>query len=100
MAKKIVWSAKAQNDRKEILEYWKERNKSILFSRKLNQLFNDAATAISKFPKMGKPTGHKDTRVKVVRDYLMVYKEYDSNISIITIWDGRQNPLKLVKILQ
>ena len=100
MAKKIVWSAKAQNDRKEILLYWKERNKSILFSKKLNQLFNDATNSISKFPKIGKLTGYKDTRVKIVRDYLMVYKEYDSFISIITIWDGRQNPLKLVKILQ
>lgn len=100
MAKKIVWSAKAQNDRMEILLYWKERNKSIVFSEKLNQLFNDATNAISKFPKIGKLTGHKDTRVKIVRDYLMVYKEYDSFISIITIWDGRQNPLKLIKILQ
>ena len=78
MAKKIVWSAKAQNDRKEILLYWKERNKSILFSRKLNQLFNDAANSILKFPKIGKLTGYKDTRVKIVRDYLMVYKEFDS----------------------
>ena len=100
MAKKIIWSAKAQNDRKEILLYWKERNKSIVFSRKLNHLFNDATNSISKFPNIGKLTGHKDTRVKIVRDYLMVYKEYDSYISIITIWDGRQNPLKLVKILQ
>ena len=75
-------------------------NKSIVFSRKLNQLFNDATNSISKFTNIGNLTGHKDTRVKIVRDYLVVYKEYDSYISIITIWDGRQNPLKLVKILQ
>jgi plasmid stabilization system protein ParE len=100
MAKTIVWSAKAQNDRKEILLYWKERNKSITYSRKLNYLFNDAAGSISKFPKIGKPTGYKDTRVKIVRVYLMVYKEYDNHISIITIWDGRQNPLKLERIIR
>ena len=100
MAKKIVWSSKAQNDRKEILLYWKERNKSISYSRKLNKLFNDAALSISKFPNIGKPSGYQNTRIKIVRDYLLVYKEYDSNISIIAIWDGRQNPIKLVKILQ
>ena len=100
MAKKIVWTAKAQNDRKEILLYWKERNKSLAFSKKLNQLFNDSTNSISKFPKIGKLTGYKNTRVKIVREYLMVYKEFDSFISILTIWDGRQNPLKLVKILQ
>jgi hypothetical protein len=30
----------------------------------------------------------------------MVYKELDTRIVIITIWDGRQHPLKLKKILQ
>lgn len=100
MVKKIVWSAKAQNDRKEILQYWKKRNKSTSYSTKLNYLFNDAANLISKFPKIGKLTAYNDTRIKIVRDYLMVYKEYDTQIAIITIWDGRQDPLKLEKILR
>lgn len=29
MAKQIVWSSRTQRDRKEILEYWRVRNKSI-----------------------------------------------------------------------
>ena len=99
MAKKIVWSSKAQRDRKEILSYWNERNKSTLYSRKLNFLFNDATDSISKFPNIGKLTGYNNTRVKIVRDYLMVYKEFDNQISIVTIWDARQNPLKLQSIL-
>ena len=100
MAKKIVWSAKAQNDRKEIILYWKERNQSIQYCQKLNSLFNNATNLISKFPKIGKLTGYKDTRIKIVKDYLIVYKEYESQISIITIWDGRQDPIKLEKVLQ
>ena len=100
MAKKIVWSAKAQHDRKEFLQYWKKRNQSTSYSKKLNCLFNEAADLISKFPKIGKLTGYKDTRIKIVRHYLMVYKDYDTQISIITIWDGRQDPLKLERILQ
>ncbi len=31
MAFKIIWTAKAQNDRLEILQYWVDRNKSTLF---------------------------------------------------------------------
>jgi toxin YoeB len=100
MVKKIVWSATAQNDRKEILLYWKQRNKSDSYSRKLNYLFNDAANLIAKFPKVGKPSGYNDTRIKVVRDYLIVYKEYENLILIVTVWDSRRNPLNLIKILQ
>ncbi len=100
MAKKIVWSIKAQNDRKEIFTYWNARNQSTVYSRKLNVLIIEAIKAISNFPNIGKLTGYKNTRVKIVRDYLIVYKELDSEIIILTIWDSRQNPLKLQKILQ
>ena len=79
MVKKIVWSAKAQNDRKEILQYWVNTNKSAIYSQKLSILFIDATNLILKFPKIGKFTNYNNTRVKIVRDYWMVYKEYDTN---------------------
>jgi toxin YoeB len=100
MAKKIIWSEAAQDDRKEILQYWKNRNNSLVYSKKLNKLFNDAAEIIAKFPKIGKPSGYKDTRIKIVKDFLLFYKESEDFINIITIWDSRQNPLKLTKILE
>ena len=100
MVKKIVWSAKAQNDRKEILQYWVNTNKSATYSQKLSILFNDATNLILKFPKIGKFTNYNNTRVKIVRDYWMVYREYDTQIAIIAIWDSRQNPLKLEKIVE
>ncbi len=99
MAKKIVWSLKAQEDRKEIFTYWNNRNKSNSYSLFLNYLFIDAAKNISKFPKIGKPIEYKDVRIKIVRDYLMVYKEFETFVSIITIWDSRQDPIKLEKII-
>jgi hypothetical protein len=63
-------------------------------------LFNEAAQIISTFPKIGKPSGYKDSRIKIVKDYLFVYIEFDAFIIIITIWDARQNPLKIEKILE
>jgi len=50
MAKKIIWSFTPQIDRKEILLYWKNRNKSLAYCKKLNILFNDAAKIIATFP--------------------------------------------------
>ena len=51
MAKEIIWSETAQKDRKEILLYWKNRNKSSTYSKKLNILFDDAAEIIASFLK-------------------------------------------------
>ena len=100
MAKKIVWSVQAQSDRKEILLFWKNKNKSDSYSKKLNYLFKDAAKTISLFPNIGKPTDYKDTRIKIVRDYLMIYKEFENFISVVAIWDSRQNPVKLERIIK
>ena len=86
MAKEVIWSETAQNDRKEIFTYWNNRNKSTLYSEKLNGLFNAAAEIIATHPQIGKLSGYRDTRMKIVRDYLIVYKEFAEYISIITIW--------------
>ncbi len=74
MAFKIVWTDRARLDRKEILTYWNNRNKSNRYSRKLNLLFNNSIERLQDFPLIGKAIGYKDTRYLIVRDYLIFYK--------------------------
>ncbi|HEY4195026.1 MAG TPA: type II toxin-antitoxin system RelE/ParE family toxin [Mucilaginibacter sp.] len=92
MAKKIKWSARAQQERFEILDYWANRNKSKFYSIKLNQLFLDNIELVSKTPELGKPTKYPLVRIKIVRDYLIYYQINSDSIEIITIWDSRRNP--------
>jgi addiction module RelE/StbE family toxin len=99
MAKQVIWSQRAQNDRKEILNYWKQRNKSSAYSKKLNELFKESIRIILDFPQIGKMTDDSKARIKIVRDYLIIYEETDTQIFILTIWDSRQDPDKLNKIL-
>jgi len=100
MAKQVVWSLRAQDDRKNILSYWVQRNKSNTYSKKLNLLFKEAVNTIRDFPKIGKLTDDRNARIKVVRDYLIIYEETETTIYILTVWDGRQDPAELVKVLR
>lgn len=75
MVKQVIWSLRAQDDRKEIFTYWNNGNKSKAYSKKLNILFKEAIKLISKFPQIGRPTEIESIRVKIVRDYLIVYEE-------------------------
>ena len=100
MAKQVAWSIRAQDDRKNILSYWRQRNKSNTYSKKLNLLFKEAVNTIRDFPKIGKLTDDRNARIKVVRDYLIIYEETESTIYILTVWDGRQDPAELVKVLR
>ncbi len=54
MARKIVLSRESQNDKKDIFTYWNDRNKSKLYSRKLNKLFIAAVEFVAEFPLVGK----------------------------------------------
>lgn len=83
MAKRLVWSFRAQSDRKEIFEYWNKRNKSKTYSRKLNDLFMQAANLITNYPELGTLTDDEGVRVKIVNDYLMFYEELEKEKILI-----------------
>lgn len=100
MAKQIIWSKLAHQDRKLILDYWIKRNKSDVYSKRLNQIFENTVDLISKHPKIGKKTEIHDIRIKIVKDYFLTYRETETNIEILTIWDYRQDPADFNRILK
>lgn len=100
MVKQIIWSRLAHNDRLNILEYWIKKNKSIAYSKRLNQIFENTADLISKYPKIGKQTEIKGIRYKIIKDYLFTYRETERFIEILTIWDSRQDSDKFDRIIK
>jgi plasmid stabilization system protein ParE len=100
MVKQIIWSRLAHLDRFKILEYWIDRNKSNVYSIRLNQLFEDTASLISKHPKIGKETDVPNVRIKILKDYFFTYRETEMTIEILTIWDCRQDPSKFNRIIK
>ncbi|MEC7754281.1 MULTISPECIES: type II toxin-antitoxin system RelE/ParE family toxin [Roseivirga] len=95
MVKRVIWSPRAQTERKEILDFWFKRNKSKTYSRKLNRLFKEAINLIIDYPEIGKRTDLENVRAKIIRDYIMFYEINDDELFILSIWDTRQNPENL-----
>jgi len=73
MAERLIWSTNAQSDRIEIFEYWNNRNKSKIYSRKLNEIFREHIEIILRYPDIGLPTDIENVRSRTVRDYQIVY---------------------------
>ena len=97
MARKIIWSANAKADKIEILKYWVVRNKSNLYSKKLNILLKEAVNLIAISPGIGHLTIKENIRVKIIRDYLIIYEIATDNIFIHSIIDGRRYPEEIKK---
>ena len=90
-ARKINWTKEANFERKVILDYWINRNKSKTYSIKLNKLFINTLKQIADNPKIGRKTNFENVRVKIVRDYLLFYEFDTKQIKVLSLWDGRRD---------
>lgn len=99
MAKRLKWAAFAKIQRQEILAYWIKRNQSKTYSRKLNKLFGECAEVILLYPEIRIKIPNINCRKRLIRDFYFVYTITENEIEIVTIWDTRQNPEKLLNIL-
>lgn len=91
-AKKVIWSANAQNSLIDILSYWIEENGNKKYSLKLYDDFKKIERIISHFPNIGKQTDRKDVRNYIKLNFSVYYQEIDNMIRIINVWDNRRNP--------
>lgn len=100
MAREIIWTERAQKDRIAIFIYWNRRNKSTLYSKRLNELIKESLLLTSKHPLIGQLTDKENVRVKVLRNYLIFYETTVKKMVVLSIWDCRQNPEDLERVLK
>jgi plasmid stabilization system protein ParE len=92
MVGRLIWSIEARNSRKKIFDYWNNRNKSKVYSRKLNLLFNTNLKIVIQLPEFGKPTFQENTKFIITSHFEIIYKITPNEIVVLDIWDTRQNP--------
>lgn len=101
MAKRnVIWTRTADIQFVGILEYWVNRNKSSTYSKKLIRRVSKRTEQIAERPLICKATDFKDVRVASLGNFSIYYKITDRRIIITAFWDNRQDPEKLLKILE
>jgi toxin YoeB len=92
MAKfKIEWSVEARSDLIDILDFYIKRNKSNVYSIKLNAEINGSIQLLGANPFLGTPTTFDSVRALITGHYQIIYEIFDHLILIIMIWDCRRN---------
>ena len=99
MARRIIWSNRSLRDQHSIFTYWNKRNKSKSYSRKLRELFIDAVEFVAKNPQTGQTTKRKEVRVKLVKHFAIIYEHSNTELKVLAIFDTRQNPRKMDKLI-
>mgnify|MGYP000935407646 FL=1 len=93
----VVWTPKAKEELKEILVYWKKRNKSNTYSVKLNTEAQKVVKSLIDNPYIWTiEEGYEDVRsVLVFYNYSIFYRVENNIIRILSFWDNRRNPNSL-----
>ncbi len=97
---KIVWTKASIYQRNLIFEYWNNRNGNKNYSKKINLEFKRKLKQLVKFPEIGIQIENYDLRSIFYNQYSIIYKFKDKTIAVISIWDNRQNPERLLKLLK
>jgi toxin YoeB len=95
MARELIWSSAAEKEKNDILHFWIQHNKSNAYSIKLEQLINEAVELLPYYPYIGRKTDFGNIRLIVAENYLIFYEVLNTQIQILSILDGRQDPEKI-----
>ena len=96
----VYWTLTAIDQRNLVFRYWNKRNKSNSYSIKLKNIINERINLLKQYPEMGRKTDFAEIRAIIFEYYSILYRVEKSTIFIVAFWDNRQNPKKLLSLLQ
>lgn len=94
--KRVIWSPRANDELKDILEFYLKRNGSATYSLKLLQAVDSMIELLLSHPQLGRKTSDKDARIISFGDFLLIYDETPDTLNILSVWDNRQDPKRRV----
>lgn len=101
MAKRvIIWTRTADLQLAGVLMYWAQRNKSISFSQKLLNQISKTTGQIAENPLLYRSTNVDNIRTASIQNFSIYYKFTEEQITVVAFWDNRQDPQKLLNILE
>ena len=92
MVKRIVWTKPALEDKLEILIYFNKRNKSNVYSKKLNQIFKETIKLVRDQPSLARETENPRVKYILTRDYL-IFLRLHSPKSLLCIYGIQEETL-------
>jgi plasmid stabilization system protein ParE len=96
----VVWTLTAAKQRREILKYWTIRNGSKEYAEKLILKTKDIIDLICAHPSAFKATNFPETRMATFGNFSIFFKATEQEIIITAFWDQRQDPAKILELLQ
>ena len=93
--RKLIWSQNAKIRLFEILDFYNDKNRSSIYSKKLYKKITKEISTLKKYPETGVKSNLESIRGLIIDAYIVFYEFNNEHVIIHTIWDSRQNPNNL-----
>ena len=94
------WTAEAESQWDDILQYYTERNGSRTYSRRLKKQMDEAIRITCLNPEWGRPTVIPTIRWRLVEYFIVYYTVKTDRILVLAVWDARRNPESFPYLLE
>ncbi len=88
----VFWADSAWNAYIDTLNFYKERNGSPDYSRKLDKRITEKIEMVRFFPEWGEPLREEIARRLIVEKFVLLYDHTEDAVFIRFFADGRRNP--------
>ena len=96
MAKRaVIWTETARKEFRKTLAFYRKRNGSSQYSKKLSGEIKDTLRILSGQPYAGKLTDVLEVRIAIKQVYEIYYKLEDHRLVVLLVWDTRRDPNNL-----
>jgi toxin YoeB len=92
--KTIVWTELAEEELKNIIDYWNVRNQTDTYTIKLLKKLKTFLELLALHPKIGRKSSQRENvRIKVfMQNFLIIYRTEGNILFVLDFWDTRKNP--------
>ena len=90
--KKVIWQPRAQNELREILEFYNHRNGSTTYSERLVNKIEYRLSLVGENFQIGEKVDEDNVRRTVVENYMIYYLITPESVDVLSIRDARRKP--------
>lgn len=90
--RKVVWSPEAKMDLFEIMEFYRKRNGSSNYSKKIYFKIRKSTSILKRFSGIGAKTDIENVKCLIVEKFCIFYRIDAKSVEIFKVWDSQRNP--------
>jgi hypothetical protein len=96
----VEWTATAELQLLNVLEFWNNNNGSTKFSESLLKEINDRINFLRAYPLSSIKSSFSGVRMAAMGHFILFYRIEEDTLWVMSFWDNRRDPKELFRTIK